>query len=49
MPGTKKRFMACRDGAHATVERFYEFKNETETTVDLYFYGDLPGLPFTIC
>lgn len=41
MPGIKKKFMACRDGAHATVERFYEFKNATETTVDLYFYGDI--------
>jgi len=41
MPRTKKRFTACRDGANATVERFYEFKNWAETTVDLYFYGDI--------
>ena len=41
MPGIKKRFTACRDGAQATVERFYEYKNATETTVDLYFYGDI--------
>lgn len=41
MPGAKKRFTACKDAAHATVEKFYEFKNATETSVDLYFYGDI--------
>lgn len=41
MPGTAKRFVACRDGAHATVEKFYEFRNATESAVDLYFYGDI--------
>lgn len=36
-----KEFTACRDAAHATVEKFYEFKNLTDTTADLYFYGDI--------
>lgn len=36
-----KKFTACKDTAHATVEKFYEFKNFTDTTADLYFYGDI--------
>lgn len=41
MPGIDKKFMAYRDGRHATVEKFCEFRNGTESTVDLYFYGDI--------
>ncbi|MBQ6994971.1 MAG: Clp protease ClpP [Lachnospiraceae bacterium] len=41
MPKERKKFVACKDGKHATVEKFYEFKNATETSVDLYFYGDI--------
>lgn len=41
MPGTASKFTACRDGKHATVGKFYEFKNATEGAVDLYFYGDI--------
>lgn len=40
MPKPKK-FIACKDAAHATVGKFYEFKNFTDNTVDLYFYGDI--------
>jgi len=40
MPKPKK-FTACKDAAHATVGKFYEFKNFTDNTVDLYFYGDI--------
>ena len=40
MPRIEKKFIACKDAAHATVGKFYEFKNATETSVDLYFYGD---------
>lgn len=36
-----KRFIACKDAAHATTGKFYEFKNLTDTTADLYFYGDI--------
>ena len=41
MPRIEKKFIACKDAAHATVGKFYEFKNATETSVDLYFYGDI--------
>ena len=41
MPKAAKQFIACKDAKHATVSRFWEFKNETETAVDLYFYGDI--------
>ena len=41
MPRAEKKFIACKDAAHATVGKFYEFKNATENTVDLYFYGDI--------
>ena len=40
MPKPKK-FIACKDAAHATVGKFYEFKNFTDNTADLYFYGDI--------
>ncbi len=36
-----KRFVAGKDAAHATVEKFWEFKNLTAETADLYFYGDI--------
>ena len=41
MTRIEKKFIACKDAAHATVGKFYEFKNATETSVDLYFYGDI--------
>lgn len=41
MPKEDKKFIACKDAKHATVGKFYEFKNATETSVDLYFYGDI--------
>lgn len=41
MAEKKKKFTACKDAAHATVEKFYEFRNATDTSVDLYFYGDI--------
>ena len=41
MPRDKKFIASCNDGKRATVNKFYEFKNATETMVDLYFYGDI--------
>lgn len=41
MPKTAKKFISCRDAKHSTTEKFYEYKNATETSVDLYFYGDI--------
>ena len=39
--GATKRFVSCKDAKNATLGKFFEFKNETETSVDLYFYGDI--------
>ena len=41
MPKGAKQFVACKNAKNATVGKFYEFKNATETSVDLYFYGDI--------
>lgn len=38
----QNQFTACRSNSKlATVEPFCQFKNATENTVDLYFYGDI--------
>lgn len=37
----QNKFIACKNTQNATVGKFYEFKNATETSVDLYFYGDI--------
>ena len=36
-----KQFIACKNNKNATVKPFCEIKNITETTADLYFYGDI--------
>lgn len=36
-----KQFIACKNAKTATVKLFCEIKNITDTTVDLYFYGDI--------
>lgn len=36
-----KEFIACKDAKSATVKPFCEIKNLTDTTADLYFYGDI--------
>lgn len=40
MPQVKK-LIACRNDKKATVKPFCELKNFTDTTADLYFYGDI--------
>ena len=35
-----KQFIACKNAKTATVKPFCEIKNITDTTADLYFYGD---------
>lgn len=35
------KFIACKNTKAAAVGKFYEFKNATDTSVDLYFYGDI--------
>lgn len=37
----EKQFIACKNGKNATVKPFCEIKNMTDTTADLYFYGDI--------
>ena len=34
MPKGAKQFVACKNAKNATVGKFYEFKNATETSVD---------------
>ena len=41
MPKAPSILKLCKDPAKATVGKFYEFKNATDTSVDLYFYGDI--------
>lgn len=41
MPKAPSILRLCKDPAKATVGKFYEFKNATDTSVDLYFYGDI--------
>ena len=36
-----KQFIACKNAKTATVKPFCEIKNITDTTADLYFYGDI--------
>ena len=36
-----KQFIACKNAETATVKPFCEIKNITDTTADLYFYGDI--------
>lgn len=37
----EKQFIACKNAKNATVKPFCEIKNMTDTTADLYFYGDI--------
>lgn len=41
MPKEGKKFISCKNFKNAITEKFYEYKNATETSVDLYFYGDI--------